>query len=118
MSFLGFGKKKGSSQVAPSGVRETHPPSSSNVSIPTVNGLKEKDKQPGGGQDITPGSSVNNSLNSLGGAPTPSPEHGTGARRSQDQDGAVRFPVSCSLQVIARLMVFVLSISCPLILIY
>ncbi|MCJ1431605.1 Negative regulator of mitotic exit [Xylographa pallens] len=89
MSFLGFGKKKGSSQVATSGVREIHPSSGSSASIPTVNGLKEKDKQSGGVQDITPGSSVNNSLNSLGAAPTPSPEHGTGARRSQDQDGAI-----------------------------
>ena len=94
MSFLGFGKKKGSSQVATSGVREIHPSSGSSASIPTVNGLKEKDKSSGGVPDITPGSSVNNSLNSLGAAPTPSPEHGTGTRRSQDQDGAVRFSAS------------------------
>ncbi|MCJ1390979.1 Negative regulator of mitotic exit [Xylographa bjoerkii] len=84
MSFLGFGKKKGPSQIATSGVREIHPSGGSSASIPTVNGLKEKDKQSGSAQDITPGSSVNNSLNSLGGAP--SPEHGTGTRRSQDQD--------------------------------
>ncbi|MCJ1403918.1 Negative regulator of mitotic exit [Xylographa trunciseda] len=86
MSFLGFGKKKGSSQVATPGVREIHPSGGSSASIPSVNGLKEKDKSYGGAQDITPGSSVNNSLNSLGAAPTPSPEHGTGTRRSQDQD--------------------------------
>ncbi|MCJ1282119.1 Negative regulator of mitotic exit [Xylographa opegraphella] len=87
MSFLGFGKKKGSSQAATSGGREIHPSSGSSASIPTVNGLKEKEKPPGV-QENTPGSSVNNSLNSLGAAPTPSPEHGTGTRRSQDQDGA------------------------------
>ena len=97
MSFLGFGKKKGPSQVATSGAREIHPSGSSSALVPGVNGLKEKDKQPGGAQDITPGSSVNNSLNSLGGAPTPSPEHGVGARRSQDQDGAVCYSVSIYL---------------------
>ena len=70
MSFL-FGKKKpGSREVAP-----TNPP---------ANAVREKDKPSGAGAQTTPGSSVNNSLNSLGGA---SPDHG---RTRLDQENQVR----------------------------
>ena len=88
MSFL-FGKKKQFSNSPNSGGRDGHPPGGSSASIPTVNGPKEREKQSSGAQSITPDSSVNNSLNSLGGAATPSPEHGVASRTSHEQDSQV-----------------------------
>jgi len=86
MSFL-FGKKKQFSNSPNSGGRDAHP---SSASPPSANGLKEREKQSGGAQSITPDSSVNNSLNSLGGAATPSPEQGLASRTSHEQDNQVR----------------------------
>ena len=83
MSFL-FGKKK-------PGARDGNPSGGSSASIPTLNGIRERDNKPGGAQHTTPGSSVNDSLNSLGGAATPSPDHGSLSRTSHEQDGQVSF---------------------------
>lgn len=75
MSFL-FGKKKAAQNApVPPASRDGHTSGGSNSSIPTVNGLKSN-KGPATTQSPTPGSSVNNSIDSAGGAATPSPEHG------------------------------------------
>src|SRR5579862_3004187 len=76
MAFLFKSKKHQSSAIQPG-----QPPgvSGSNSSIPGTNGAsagvlqKERDRG-GANQTPTPSSSVNNSLKSLGGADTPSPE--------------------------------------------
>jgi hypothetical protein len=75
MSFLFRSKKQQSNTPSPAPTRDVLSSGlDSNSSLPTTNGStlgKEKEKLD---QASTPGSSVNNSLNSLGGAGTPSPE--------------------------------------------
>ena len=88
MSFL-FGKKKSAHGTLAQQPREAPIPEKPNGVVPVTNGIKEKDKSLGAPQTSTPSSSVNNSLNSLGGANTPSPEHGHGARGGPDQDSQV-----------------------------
>ncbi|SLM34847.1 Kelch-type beta propeller [Lasallia pustulata] len=86
MSFL-FGKKKQPQPPAlPPASRDTHTPGGSSTGAPTANGAKDKDKPGARTQTPTPGSSVNNSINSLGGAATPSPEQNLGARGGAEQD--------------------------------
>lgn len=90
MSFL-FGKKKQPQPPAlPPASRDTHTPGGSSTGAPTANGAKDKDKPGARTQTPTPGSSVNNSINSLGGAATPSPEQNLGARGGAEQDLQVR----------------------------
>lgn len=90
MSFL-FGKKKQQPATAlPPASRDIHTAGGTSTTAPTVNGAKEKDKPGARTQTPTPGSSVNNSLNSLGGGATPSPEQNLGARVGGEQDLQVR----------------------------
>ena len=84
MSFL-FGKKD-KKQNAPA-QRPLDLPSgqTSGGSVPTVNGARLKDRREG----VTspqPGASVNNSVNSIDDATTPSPEHAQGQRGRVDSD--------------------------------
>ena len=97
MAFL-FGKKKPSGHGGAQGPRDVQPPGGLASSIPTTNGVREREKTSGSTQNTTPGSSINNSINSLGGAATPSPEHGIGAR-GQEQESQVRV-ASCCLEAI------------------
>lgn len=90
MSFL-FGKKKQQPPTAlPPASRDTHTAGGASTNAPTANGAKDKDKPGARTQTPTPGSSVNNSMNSLGGRATPSPEHNLGARGGAEQDVQVR----------------------------
>ena len=90
MSFL-FGKKKQQPPTAlPPASRDIHTAGGTSTTAPTVNGAKDKDKPGARKQTPTPGSSVNNSMNSLGGAATPSPEQNLGARGGVEQDLQVR----------------------------
>ena len=88
MAFLFKSKKSQSNNALPPANRDIHTSEGSKPSIPTVNGFKDKEKA-GGPIQTTPSSSVNNSLNSLGGAGTPSPEHGSGSREKSEQDTQV-----------------------------
>ena len=64
-------------------------------------GLKEKSDMATGGpvQERTPGNSVNNSLNSVGGTATPSPEQQQNGRRapSSEQQPQSDLPVSLAI---------------------
>ena len=77
MSFL-FGKKKPLPHAAASGPH-----------VPAVSAAREKAKSPHTAPITTPDSSINNSLNSLGGGATPSPEHGGAPRGGPEQDSQV-----------------------------
>lgn len=88
MAFLFKSKKNQSNNALPPANRDTHTSEGSKSSIPTVNGIKDKERT-GGPVQTTPASSVNNSLNSLGGAGTPSPEHGSGSRERSEQESQV-----------------------------
>jgi len=73
----------------------------SQASIQPANGRNSKEEKGPGGQTPTPSSSVNNSLNSLGGnngAATPSPEQLGGRRTEQVSDLPVSplFQLSCA----------------------
>lgn len=83
MSFL-FGKKN---KAGPGG---KDMPAGGNLGTTSANGPREKDTGPG---RITPGSSVNNSVNSVGGANTPSPEHNA-RNGSMDHEAPVSREVS------------------------
>ena len=87
MSFL-FGKKKPGSRE----VGSANPP---------ANALREKEKPPVGGPQTTPGSSVNNSFNSLSGNSLSgtSPEHG---RPRLDQDNQVSSTITLPVEVPIR----------------
>ena len=87
MAFL-FKSKKNQNNTLPQANRDVHTSEGSKPAAPTVNGIKEKDKA-GAPVQTTPSSSVNNSLNSLGGAGTPSPDHGSGMRDKTEQDSQV-----------------------------
>lgn len=90
MSFL-FGKKKQQPPTAlPPASRDTHTPGGTSTIASTTNGAKDKDRLGVRTQTPTPGSSVNNSMNSLGGGATPSPEQNLGARGGGEQDLQVR----------------------------
>lgn len=91
MSFL-FGKKKPPPQGAAPAPRDTHSANASSATVHTGNGSREKERSPGAGHNTTPGSSINNSLNSLEKGPTPSPEHGSGNRGGSEPDGQVSSP--------------------------
>jgi hypothetical protein len=66
----------------------------SQVSIQSANGRPPtRDEKSGGGQNHTPGSSVNNSMNSLGGGTTPSPDQ-NGRRGPSSEQQASDLPVS------------------------
>jgi hypothetical protein len=81
MSFL-FGKKKSAQNALPPATRDIHTPGGS--SIPTANGVKPKDRVAAVSQTSTPGSSINNSIHSIGrGAHTPSPDQGQGQGQGQ-----------------------------------
>ena len=88
MAFLFKSKKSQSNNALPPANRDIHTSEGPKSSIPTVNGFKDKDKA-GGPVQTTPSSSVNNSLNSLGGAGTPSPDNGSGPRERTEQDSQV-----------------------------
>ena len=98
MSFL-FGKKskegKGQSALTqrPQDV-QTAP--GTGTSIPTVNGLRPKERG-AGIQSPTPGASANISANSIEKGNTPSPEHGQGQRGRQDSDLSVGHQSSISV---------------------
>lgn len=89
MSFL-FGKKKETKTVggAPSS-RDGLPAGGAASSIPTTNGLKGRERGPSTTQSPTPGSSLDNSVNSVGGAHTPSPERGPDQRGGPGQETQV-----------------------------
>lgn len=91
MAFL-FKSKKHQNNALPPASRDIHTSEGSKPSVATVNGVKEKDKVGGPAQNTTPSSSVNNSLNSLGGAGTPSPEQFPAAREKPEQDSQVSNP--------------------------
>jgi hypothetical protein len=89
MAFL-FKSKKNQDKVqaqiksdSPNGVAE------SQTSLPNGNGRPSKD---GKGASTTPGSSVNNSINSLPGGTTPSPDQN--GRRAPSVDQVSDLPVS------------------------
>ncbi len=86
MSFL-FGKKKETKAggAAPSS-RDGLPAGAANSSTPATNGLKGRERGPSTTQSPTPGSSVENSVNTVGGAHTPSPEHGPDQRGGPGQE--------------------------------
>ena len=89
MSFL-FGKKKETKGVGvPPASRDGNVASGANSSIPTANGMKGRERGPGTTQSPTPGSSVDNSINSGGGAHTPSPEQGLEQRGGPAQEQPV-----------------------------
>lgn len=103
MSFL-FGKKKQVLNPLPPASRETHTAggTSTTSSIPKANGTKSKERGAGGVQsppppEATPSSSVNNSVNSISGPHTPSPDHKQDQRGGLDQD----IPV-CSLRIVVH----------------
>jgi len=91
MSFL-FGKKnKGSIS---STTKDT--PGGPNNSAPNLNGGRDKEKTSVDLKNPTPGSSVNNSVNSVGGGENgTSPEYGV--RGGQEQDAQV-----CQIHFLAR----------------
>lgn len=86
MSFL-FGKKKETKTVGgvPSS-RDGPPAGAAASSIPTTNGLKGRERGPSTTQSPTPGSSIDNSVNSVGETLTPSPEHGPDQRGGPGQE--------------------------------
>lgn len=86
MSFL-FGKKKQTHNPLPPATRDTHTPGGSSIS--TTNGIKSKERGPSAAQTSTPGSSINNSITSVGGTHTPSPDHGIDKRGGPEQDRSV-----------------------------
>ncbi len=89
MAFL-FKSKKHQNTALPPASRDNHTSEGPKVSGPIVNGIKEKEKEKFARPvQTTPNSSVNNSLNSLGGANTPSPEHGVGSREKPEQEPQV-----------------------------
>lgn len=88
MAFLFKSKKQQSNNAVPPPNRDIHTSEGPKSSIPTVNGFKDQERA-GGPVQTTPSSSVNNSLNSLGGADTPSPEHGSGSKDRPEQDSQV-----------------------------
>jgi hypothetical protein len=98
MAFL-FKSKKNADKIqsqtkgdAPNGV------AGSQVSLQGANARPSKDEKGGNPQTSTPLSSVNNSMNSLGGGNTPSPEqNGRGRAPSTDQ-GMSDLPVSPQYQ--------------------
>lgn len=71
MSLFLFGKKKQSGNATP---QATSPSGGSNVSVPAVNGARDKEKEV---------------LSQQGGGNTPSPEQGPGTRRPSDSDEKV-----------------------------
>ncbi|KAI9703227.1 MAG: Negative regulator of mitotic exit [Candelina mexicana] len=76
MAFL-FKSKKPPPSATPSATRNGQSPSSSNSGMPNVNGVvgtRDREKETALNHSITPNSSVNTSVNSVGGAGTPSPE--------------------------------------------
>lgn len=93
MSFL-FGKKskEGKAPNAPS-QRSTDTPSvaGSGNSIPTVNGVRAKERGAGVISPPPGQGSVNASVNSIDDANVPSPEHVQGQRGRVDSDLSVRF---------------------------
>lgn len=86
MSFL-FGKKKETKTVggAPSS-RDGPPAGGASSAIPTTNGMKGRDRGPSTTQSPTPGSSIDNPVNSVGRAHTPSSEHGPDQRGGPGQE--------------------------------
>ena len=91
MSFL-FGKKKQGHGGLPPATRDTHTSDGPNASE-KVNGVKARERGPGTLSPTPQGGSVNNSINSVGGFQSPSPERGQGPRLDPDQD----MPVGCAL---------------------
>lgn len=90
MSFL-FGKKskEGKGQTAPTQrIQDGQNAPGPGTSIPTVNGLRPKERG-AGIQSPTPGAGASNLANSIEGGNTPSPEHGQGQRGRQDSDLSV-----------------------------
>ena len=86
MSFL-FGKKKETKTAgAPPASRDGIPTGGTNTTITAANGLKGRERGPSTTQSPTPGSSVDNSVNSAGGAHTPSPDHGPDQRGGPGQE--------------------------------
>ena len=85
MSFL-FGKKKEGKNAIPQRAPDVQNAPGSGTSVPTLNGVRSKDRGPG----VTsppPAGSVNNSVNSVEEkALTPSPEHGHNQRGRLEQD--------------------------------
>lgn len=88
MAFLFKSKKNQSNNAMPPANRDIHTSEGSKSSVPTVNGIRDREKA-GGPVQTTPSSSVNDSVNSLGGAGTPSPEHSSGSRERSEQDSQV-----------------------------
>ena len=86
MSFL-FGKKK---DTKPAGAlpasRDGNPTAGTNTTAAAANNLKSRERGPNTAQSPTPGSSVDNSINSAGGAHTPSPEQGADQRGGTGQE--------------------------------
>jgi len=73
-------------------------PNGSQTLIQSGNGRPPtRDEKSGGGQNHTPGSSVNNSMNSLGGGTTPSPEQ-NGRRGPSSEQQVSDLPVSLKAQ--------------------
>jgi len=91
MAFL-FKSKKHQNNALPPANRDIHTSEGPKPSVPAVDGIKENEKTGGPVQNTTPNSSVNNSLNSLGGAGAPSPEQISGVREKPEQDSQVSFP--------------------------
>ena len=90
MSFL-FGKKskEGKGQTAPAQrPQDIQTAPGSGTSIPTLNGLRPKERG-AGIQSPTPGASANIPANSIENGNAPSPEHGQGQRGRQDSDLSV-----------------------------
>ena len=86
MSFL-FGKKKETKGAgAPPASRDGNTAGAANSSIPTANGVKGRERGPSTTQSPTPGGSLDNSINSGGGAHTPSPEQGLDQRGGPGQE--------------------------------
>ena len=100
MSFL-FGKKskEGRGQTAPTQrPHDVQNAPASGTSIPTLNGLRPKERG-AGIQSPTPGAGAgtNISANPIENGNTPSPEHGQGQRGRQDSDLSVCYPSSTSV---------------------
>ena len=90
MSFL-FGKKskEGKGQTAPTQrIQDLQSAPGPGPSIPTVNGLRPKERG-AGIQSPPPGASANIPPNSIDSGTTPSPEHGQGQCGRQDSDLSV-----------------------------
>ena len=106
MSFL-FGKKKETKATgAPPAPRDGNSAGGANSSVPAANGPKGRERGPSTTQSPTPGSSVDTSVSSAGGAHTPSPEHGPEQRGGPGQEVQVCPALGILLSTTASVYIF------------